>query len=102
MNWREWINHIGQYRVGVHLMRTHAAGTFSMNCGFHGIPCIGYKGLDTQELIHPLTSVEVGDLDKAVELGKKLKDPKFYKLCSETAVKRFNEYYTDGSDDRHI
>ena len=95
MSWREWINHIGQYRVGVHLMRTHAAGTFSMNCGFHGIPCIGYKGLDTQELIHPLTSVEVGDLDKAVELGKKLKDPKFYKLCSETAVKRFNEYYTE-------
>ena len=95
MSWREWINHIGQYRVGVHLMRTHAAGTFSMNCGFHGIPCIGYKGLDTQELIHPLTSVEVGDLDKEVELGKKLKDPKFYKLCSETAVKRFNEYYTE-------
>mgnify|MGYP003109571360 FL=1 len=95
MSWREWINNIGQYRVGVHLMRTHAAGTFSMNCGFHGIPCIGYKGLDTQELIHPLTSVEVGDLDKAVELGKKLKDEKFYKLCSETALKRFNEYYTE-------
>ena len=95
MSWREWINNIGQYRVGVHLMRTHAAGTFSMNCGFHGIPCIGYKGLDTQELIHPLTSVEVGDLDKAVELGKKLKDEKFYKLCSETALKRFNDYYTE-------
>ena len=95
MSWRDWINSLSQYNIGVHLMRTHAAGTFSMNCGFHGIPCIGYKGLDTQELIHPLTSVEVGDLDKAVELGKKLKDEKFYKLCSETALKRFNEYYTE-------
>ena len=95
LSWREWIDTLSQYNIGVHLMRTHAAGTFAMNCGFHGIPCIGYKGLDTQELIHPLTSVEVGDLDKAVELGKKLKDEKFYKLCSETALKRFNEYYTE-------
>ena len=95
LGWREWIDTLSQYNIGVHLMRTHAAGTFAMNCGFHGIPCIGYKGLDTQELIHPLTSVEVGDLDKAVELGKKLKDEKFYKLCSETALKRFNEYYTE-------
>ena len=95
MSWREWINCLSQYNIGVHLMRTHAAGTFAMNCGFHGIPCIGYKGLDTQELIHPLTSVDVGDLDKAVELGKKLKDEKFYKLCSETALKRFNDYYTE-------
>ena len=95
MSWREWINHIGQYRIGVHLMRTHAAGTFSMNCSFHGIPCIGYKGLDTQEILHPLTTVEVGDLDKAVELGNKLKDEKFYKLCSDTTIKRFSKYYSE-------
>ena len=41
MNWREWIDNLSQYNIGVHLMRTHAAGTFAMNCGFHGIPCIG-------------------------------------------------------------
>ena len=95
MNWREWINCLSQYNIGVHLMRTHAAGTFSMNCSFHGIPCIGYKGLDTQELLHPLTTVEVGDLDTAVELGKKLKDEKFYKLCSDTTIKRFSKYYSE-------
>ena len=43
MSWRDWINTLGQYNVGVHLMRTHAAGTFAMNCGFQGIPCIRYK-----------------------------------------------------------
>ena len=35
MSWREWITCLSQYNIGVHLMRTHAAGTFAMNCGFH-------------------------------------------------------------------
>ena len=95
MSWRDWINTLGEYNIGVHLMRTHAAGTFSMNCSFHGIPCIGYKGLDTQEILHPLTSVEIGDLEGAIELGKKLKDEEFYKLCSETTLKRFEQNYTE-------
>ena len=96
MTWREWINKLSEYNIGVHLMRTHAAGTFAMNCGFHGIPCIGYKGLDTQELLHPLTTVEVGDLDEAKRIGRKLRESeKFYNLCSETIRKRFNEYYTE-------
>jgi hypothetical protein len=95
MNWREWVTNLGQYNIGVHLMRTHAAGTFAMNCGFHGIPCIGYEGLDTQELLHPLTTIEVGDLEKAVWLGERLRDSKFYKLCNETTIKRFNQFYTE-------
>ena len=96
MDWRSWINNLSQYNIGVHLMRTHAAGTFAMNCGFHGIPCIGYKGLDTQEILHPLTTVEVGDLDKAVHYGKTLKESeKFYQLCSETTKNRFNKHYTE-------
>ena len=98
MNWREWIDKLSEYNIGVHLMRTHAAGTFTMNCGFHGIPCIGYKGLDTQELLHPLTTVEVGDLDEAKRIGRKLQESeKFYNLCSETIRKRFNEYYTENA-----
>ena len=96
LSWREWIENLKRYNIGVHLMRTHAAGTFAMNCAFHGIPCIGYKGLDTQETCHPLTTVKVGELDKAVELGKMLKEQKkFYDLCSETSLKRFNESYTE-------
>jgi hypothetical protein len=77
-------------------MRTHAAGTFAMNCAFHGIPCIGYKGLDTQEILHPLTTVEVGDLENAKMIAKKLKESeKFYNLCSDTIRKRFNLNYTE-------
>jgi hypothetical protein len=98
MSWRDWINCLSQYNIGVHLMRTHAAGTFAMNCGFHSIPCIGYKGLDTQEILHPLTTVDVGNLDEAKKIAYKLKnDEKFYNLCSETITKRFNQYYTEKS-----
>ena len=94
--WREWINVLSQFHIGVHLMRTHAAGTFAMNCGFHGIPCIGYKGLDTQETLHPLTTVEIGDLETAKYLGKKLKDDEdFYNDCSKTSQEMFKKFYTE-------
>ena len=95
LNWREWIDNLSQYNIGVHLMRTHAAGTFAMNCAFHGIPCIGYKGLDTQETCHPLTSVKVGDLDHAVEIAGKLKQNKFYNMCSQTSREMFERFYTE-------
>ena len=96
MNWRNWITALGQFNIGIHLMRTHAAGTFAMNCAFHEIPCIGYKGLDTQEILHPLTTVDVGDLKTANAIAKKLRDDeKFYKLCSHTIRKRFKGFYTE-------
>ena len=43
-----------------------------------------------------MTTIEVGDLDQAKEIGKKLKkSEKFYNLCSETALKRFESHYTE-------
>jgi len=96
MSWRDWISNLGQYNIGIHLMRTHAAGTFAMNCGFHGIPCIGYYGLDTQQIIHPHTTVEVGNLSKAKDIALKLKnDEEFYQMCSEVALFNFENEYTE-------
>jgi hypothetical protein len=95
MEWVNWIAELSKRKIGVHLMRTHAAGTFALNCAYLGIPCIGYDGLDTQEICHPLTTVQVGDLEKAKEIVDKLKNPNFYKLCSETALKRYNIEYTE-------
>ena len=96
MNWREWINNIGQYKVGVHLMRTHAAGTFSMNFSYHGTPVIGYSGLDTQELLHPQTTIEVGDLIGARNIITRLyEDQEFYDECSEQTIRRFKKYYSE-------
>jgi len=96
MNWRDWISILGNYRIGVHLMRTHAAGTFALNCGFHGIPSIGYKGLDTQELLHPNTTVEVGDLLSAKKIINKLDTDKyFYQECSEQTKELFSYLYSE-------
>ena len=96
MSWREWIHNLSQYHIGIHLMRTHAAGTFAMNCAFHGIPCIGYRGLDTQELLHTNTMVDVGDLYEAKKIVLRLKeDTYFYKECSEIAKSGFQKYYTE-------
>ena len=91
MTWVEWINTLSQYYVGVHMMPTHAAGTFTLNCAFHGIPCIGYKGLDTQEDLHPLLSVDDGDLRGAIELADKLKDDDFYEECSSMCRENYKK-----------
>ena len=96
MTWREWMKNIGQYKFGVHLMRTHAAGTFSMNLSFHGTPVIGYSGLDTQELLHPQTTVAVGDLRTAKLIMRRLyEDESFYKECSLQTKELFDKHYSE-------
>ena len=96
VNWKQWIHELNKFKIAIHLMRTHAAGTFALNCAYLGIPCIGYKGLDTQEICHPELTVNIGDLGKAKELVKKLEnDKEFYKMCSESSRLNYNEHYNE-------
>jgi len=96
MNWVEWIKTLNNFKYGVHLMRTHAAGTFALNCAYLGIPCIGYKGLDTQEKCHPHLTVELGDLAMAKEKLTLLQtDQEFYDDCSEIATKNYKTHYSE-------
>ena len=75
-------------------MKTHAAGTFALNCAYLGIPCIGYEGLDTQEICHPNLSVKIGDVLSAREKIHKLKEDKaFYNFRSEAAKDNYKKYY---------
>ena len=76
------------------MMRTHAAGTFAMNCSYLGIPCIGYEGLDTQRILHPELTVKDGDLKTAKKLIYKLyNDKEFYTLCSDLTQLLYKEHY---------
>lgn len=94
IGWKEWIHKLNEFKYGVHLMRTHAAGTFALNCAYLGIPCIGYKGLDTQEICHPDTTIKLGDLKKAREIAKELRNnEKFYLHCSNIAKQKYKEHY---------
>jgi len=99
MTWVEWINNLSQYHIGVHMMPTHAAGTFSLNCAFHGIPCIGYRGLDTQDELHPAISVSDGDIHTAKKLARHLRDDSdFYSECSKMCRSNYeNSLYNENN-----
>ncbi len=94
MNWNDWIKTLSTFKYAIHLMPTIAAGTFAMNCGFLGLPCVGYEEADTQRLIHPKLSVKVGDLEKARTLCKRLKtENNFYIECSEQALENYKNNF---------
>ena len=96
MTWKQWIHKLNEFKYGVHLMRTHAAGTFALNCAYLGIPCIGYRGLDTQEICHPSLTVEVGDVKKAKELLAELKENSYlYFKASAQAKENYKKYYNE-------
>ena len=96
MNWKQWIHKLNEFKIGIHLMRTHAAGTFALNCAYLGIPCIGYKGLDTQELCHPDLTVEIGDLKTSKNLAKELRNnQEFYVYYSKLAKEKYKFHYLE-------
>ena len=96
MSWVDWIKRLNECKYGVHLMRTHAAGTFALNCAYLGIPCIGYEGLDTQMICHSNLTVKLGDISSARKIAHKLKtDKNFYEECSKNAKLMYKEKYSE-------
>jgi len=96
LEWNQWITELSKRRIGIHMMRTHAAGTFALNCAYLGIPCIGYRGLDTQQICHPSLTVEVGDLEYAKRLIRALDtDQEFYNFTSKEAKENYKIHYNE-------
>ena len=88
--WTDWIKQLGSFKYAVHLMPTVAAGTFSLNCAYFGIPCIGNEKVDTQRICHPDLCVDVSDVAKARELANRLvEDRAFYTQCSAAAKQMY-------------
>lgn len=95
MSWVDWMKNLSTFKYAVHLMPTIAAGTFALNCAYLGIPCIGNREVDTQKLCHSNLSVDVNDVQRAVELAKQLKEDKlFYEECSYQAKKNYQLFYS--------
>lgn len=93
--WLDWMKELSTFKYGVHLMPTVAAGTFSLNCAYFGIPVIGNGLVDTQRICHPNLSVDVYDIDSARDLAQRLySDDDFYmeqsKLCKENYERHFS------------
>ena len=94
LDWKQWIHTLNQFKYGIHLMRTHAAGTFALNCSYLGIPCIGYEGLDTQHQLHPNLTVGLGDLQAARKIALKLRNNlDFYQEQSILTKQLYQEKY---------
>ena len=87
---------LAEFKIGVHLMRTFAAGTFTMNCAYLGIPCVGYDFLDTQRLLHPKCTVGLGDLEAAKRICLRLKNDRFFwNECSQLAQCNYKKYFSE-------
>jgi hypothetical protein len=96
VTFNEWMGILSKYKYAVQLMPNVTAGTFSLNCSFFGIPCIGYVESDTQRLTQPKLSVDRFDLGKAVKLAKLLKnDTDFYNECSKEALDNYNKHFAE-------
>jgi hypothetical protein len=95
LSWIDWMQALSSFKYAIHLMPTVAAGTFSLNCAYFGIPCIGNINVDTQVICHPKLSVDVNDIKKAKELSLTLKNDKaFYEECSYIAKNNYKLYYS--------
>lgn len=95
--WVDWMKQLSTFKYAVHLMPTVAAGTFSLNCAYLGIPCIGNDQVDTQRLCHPELAVDVNDIEEARKLARQLKDPVYWKYCSDLAKQHYRENYSAAS-----
>lgn len=94
LSWASWMTTLSTFKYAVHLMPTIAAGTFSLNCAYFGIPCIGNILVDTQRICHPELSVDVDDVEKARNLAHKLKnDEEFYNECSKNSKLLYKKHY---------
>ena len=92
--WIDWMKELSTFKYAVHLMPTVAAGTFSLNCAYFGIPCIGNEKVDTQRICHPHLSVDISDVESARNLAIKLKyDKDFYNECSLITKENYYKNY---------
>jgi len=92
--WVDWIKTLSTFKYAINLMPTVAAGTFSLNCAYFGIPCIGNKRVDTQRRCFPRLSVDAENVRSARDLAMRLKlDPDFYKECSDHAKLFYKNNY---------
>lgn len=104
MNWQQWFLELNKRKYGVNLMRTFAAGSFSLACARLKIPCIGWgrvdennpEGTDTQRLLFPQLTVPTGNMKEATRLANHLKESLlFYEHCAEYAHQKYWEIYSE-------
>ena len=96
MQWNDWMEALSDFKFGVHLMPTAAAGTFAMNCAYWGIPCIGNELVDTQNRLFPELSAPTNRIGVAMSMAIQLKnDESYYRMIRERCRKMWRLYYSE-------
>ena len=95
MNWRDWMYNLSQYKYGFYMMRAWGSASFSLNCAYFGIPCVGNNRADTQNILFPKLSFDVYNIEGALNATKRLKEDKeFYNECSLYAKEIYKKEFT--------
>jgi hypothetical protein len=93
LTWIDWMKALSTFSFGVHMMPTVAAGTFSLNCAYFGIPCIGNIDVDTQRICFPELSFRAENVVDARKAAVLLKDPEvafeFGRIAKEAYHRHF-------------
>jgi hypothetical protein len=97
LQWDDWMKTLATFKYAVHLMPTVAAGTFSLNCAYFGVPCIGNVELDTQVTFFPGVSVAVNNINDARNLAEIIyTNPVVYDSISKQSMELCrNSYHID-------
>jgi hypothetical protein len=95
MRWDQFMFELSKFKYGVHMYQP-SAGQFPLNCAYLGIPCVGPNDINTQRDLHPMTSVDRGDLIGAIKKLQLLKlNSDFYEECSYIAKKLYEDDYSE-------
>lgn len=96
LTWTQWITELNKFKIAVHLNPNSIGGTFSLNCAYLGVPCIGNINSNTQRICFPDISVRPDDIKSAKYLIKRLdEDSDFYKEISEKALRLYKENFSE-------
>lgn len=96
MEWKDWINALNKVKYAVHLNPNSIGGTFSLNCAYLGIPCIGNIDSNTQRLCFPDLSFRSNDLVNAKKtMSRLITDKGFYDHCSTSAKLFYKDYFSE-------
>lgn len=94
MTWHQWMECLSSFKYAVHMMPTVAAGTFSLNCAYFGIPCIGNINVDTQWLCFPELSFDPENVKDARDAAIRLKrDKQWYAEISANAKDLYRKHF---------
>lgn len=96
MQWTDWIKALSRVKFAIHLNPNSIGGTFSLNCAYLGIPCIGNQDSNTQNLCFPSLSIRPDNMKAAKTLVKMLStNETFYNNIVKSSKENYKKYFSE-------